>query len=587
MPGPAVHYLVNRQFSERLQGSSTAAVRDDGDTMANFPAAAALGSMGPDFLFFNTRDLSGPVADAVHTYIEVANFIEDFSQQLEELIPAPIMDALEAVEDLASNSVLFNEVSALVSEMQAVMDVLLATGQTFLISLADDTVDVFGLFKHPIQDNVPKNEWWWFDTLHYARTGRYAQALLQDSAAGTLERAYALGYLTHVAADTVGHPYVNMIVGGPFRTYGQRHKVVENFQDTWAWNHYRNTEFTRSALHTQFLLSGTPRMPTPLARFIVRNMENVYGNSFAATPSTNDVQDAYRLWYEWFRSTTETGMPPEPWTYSLSAELQEAWDQFKNNAGSIIDGYTDAVNAAGGAFSLFGLLAALVGLIVAGLLMAAALLDFIAGSLLTLGAAPVRALLAIVYQTLYSVYKQIRFATSLKGLAFPLREDLTRPEVAHAIHPQLPDIIGNTASSTQAQYPRLAFTLPAPLNLEDHLFHPAFIPAELISTTGAPDPYYKMSPDYYIDGPVSLIPPWLTVLQQGIQVAAAQQNSFRTESRRERLGNAVALSEALYQGDRAGRRVPDLNLDGDRGIGWPCNEIVHPVTNPVSSTDLQ
>lgn len=587
MPGPAIHYLVSRQFGDRLRASNSAQVRGDGDTMRDFPAVAALGSMGPDFLFFNTRDLASPVADAVHVFIEVADFIEDFSRELEALIPDPIMDALEAVENVADDSVLFTEVSELVSEMKAVIDVLLATGQTWLLNLADDTIDVFGLFAHPIQDNVPKSKWWWFDTLHYARTGTFAQALLRGSSAGTLERAYALGYLTHVAADSVGHPYVNMIVGGPFRTYGQRHKLVENFQDTWAWDRYMGVEFTRSRLHGQFLLSGTdPRMPTSLARFIAGNLRSVYGSDFAGIPSTDDIKDAYRLWYEWFRSTTETGLPPEPWTYSLTAELQEAWEQFESNAGSIIDGYNDAVNSAGGPTSLFGLLAALVGLIVAGLLLAAALIDFIAGSLVTIGAAPIRALLAITYQALYAVYKQIRFLTALKGLAFPLREDLTRVEVIHAIHPQSRDIIGNNAQTTQATYPRIEFNLAPPLNLEDHLFHPSFILRERASTTGAPDAYYKHPPSHYIDGDVAFSSEWIAMLQGGIDVARAQQGTFRTNTRQEQMGNAVVYSEAIYQGHRIGRAVPNLSLDGDRGISWPCNELVHPLTNPVSTVDL-
>lgn len=587
MPGPAVHYLVQERFRRRLIDARARDARDDGQTMATFPAAAALGSMGPDFLFFNTRDLASPVADAVDVFIDVANFIEDFSRELEALVPAPIMDALDAVSDLASNSVLLGEVSQLLSEMQSVIDVLTATGQSFLLNLADDTVDLFGLFKHPIQDQQPQNAWWWFDTLHYARTGRFTQSMLRSSAPGSLERSYALGYLTHFAADSVGHPYVNMIVGGPFRMHGQRHKVVENCQDTWAWNHYKSAEFTRSALHNEFLLmGGLPRMPSTLSRFIVRNLQDVYGSDFAAIPSTSDVENAYRLWYEWFRSTTETGLPPEPWTYSLSAELQEAWDQFTSNAGSILDAYNDAVNTAGSSFSLFGLFAALIGLIVAALALAGALIDFILGSLATLGAAPVRALLAITYNVLYGVYKQIRFVTALKGLAFPLREDLMRPELAHTVHPSLGDIIGTAATATQANYPAREVSLPSTIALEEHLLHPFFAPVEATRTTGAPNPYYGLPPSHYIDGSVGFDAAWIAQLQAGIDVAAAEAATFPNATQTERLGNATTFSEALHNGHRQGRAIPDLSLDGDRGVSWPCNTLVDPTANPVSTTDL-
>ena len=34
--------------------------------------------------------------------------------------------------------------------------------------------------------------------------------------------AYSLGYTTHYVTDVVGHPFVNQVVGGPWRLYWQR-----------------------------------------------------------------------------------------------------------------------------------------------------------------------------------------------------------------------------------------------------------------------------------------------------------------------------------------------------------------------------
>jgi hypothetical protein len=36
------------------------------------------------------------------------------------------------------------------------------------------------------------------------------------------------------------------------------------------------------------------------------------------------------------------------------------------------------------------------------------------------------------------------------------------------------------------------------------------------------------------------------------------------------LGNALMLTEELYDRIKSGRRVPDFNLDGDRGYGFLC-----------------
>jgi len=48
-------------------------------------------------------------------------------------------------------------------------------------------------------------------------------------------RAFAYGYLSHYVTDVVGHPFVNQVVGAPWRMYWQRHHLVENFIDAYVW----------------------------------------------------------------------------------------------------------------------------------------------------------------------------------------------------------------------------------------------------------------------------------------------------------------------------------------------------------------
>lgn len=588
MPGPAVHYLVAQDFRAAIRRTGGAAAIADLEAMLDHPEALAVGAMGPDFLFFNLEDLDPDVASAVRLFLEVTEFIEDLTKALEDLVPDPLMEALEAVDDLASNSVLFNEVEQTLNEMAAVIGVLSASVQSWLIALADDTFDVFGIFEHPIQDATPRGDWWWFDTLHYARTGKYTQALLQGSVPGSLLRSYSLGYLTHYGADIVGHPYVNMMVGGPFRTYGQRHKFVENFHDTWAWNLYRNQEFTRSRMHTALALSAhaNPRMPEGMARYIAQTIRHVYGDDFGTPPEPDHISSAYALFYRWLRSTTETGMPPEPWSYSLSAELQEAWEQFTDNAGAIVDVYTDAVNDLGGPTSIFGLLAALIGAIIAGFALVIALIDFVAGTLLTIAGAPVREFIAITYSILYSAYLHLRYVVALKGLAHPLRADLTKPEAIHTTHPLVADLNGGIPSMIQGTSPKIEFNLPAPLNLEDHLFVPTFIQRERESTTLAPDSYYAQPASYYIDGPVGQSAAALNQIFNGMDVADASDPAFRALMQVDSLGSAVEFCRTAWLRIQEGQDLPNLSLDGDRGIAWPCFDIRHPVANPLNVDDV-
>src|SRR5215471_18823951 len=49
-------------------------------------------------------------------------------------------------------------------------------------------------------------------------------------------KAYALGWMTHLATDVTGHPFVNEKSGGPYRTHWQRHHLVENHMDALVYD---------------------------------------------------------------------------------------------------------------------------------------------------------------------------------------------------------------------------------------------------------------------------------------------------------------------------------------------------------------
>ena len=53
--------------------------------------------------------------------------------------------------------------------------------------------------------------------------------------------AFAMGYMTHVATDTVAHSFVNAQCGGPYRDHPQRHHLIENHIDCLSdddkWRH--------------------------------------------------------------------------------------------------------------------------------------------------------------------------------------------------------------------------------------------------------------------------------------------------------------------------------------------------------------
>ena len=148
-----------------------------------------------------------------------------------------IRDSALAAFDEAANEII--EDSALLSEIQQTFDDLNRLLDGFLGTLTEmvkrfvSEFNLFDLVSHPYRDGVAAGEkWWWFDALHYRKTAQYATALLEQTRdMNSPLHLYALGYLTHVAADTVGHPYVNLFSGGPYRAQAQRHKTGENYQD--------------------------------------------------------------------------------------------------------------------------------------------------------------------------------------------------------------------------------------------------------------------------------------------------------------------------------------------------------------------
>src|SRR5688500_12140383 len=197
--------------------------------------------------------------------------------------------------------------------------------------------NLFDVLSHPYRDGASEGDWWWFDAMHYRKTGKFTEAMLEATRdMSSPNHLYALGYLTHVAADTVGHAYVNLYSGGPYRSQPQRHKTGENFQDVFNLLDETGVDFNYSKLHALYnfnydgMISATepaenPTMPFSLASFIAETLNRVYQEDDDADPdyakriTASDVDDTYRLWYRFMKNFTESGTLPPPVAYSLTA----------------------------------------------------------------------------------------------------------------------------------------------------------------------------------------------------------------------------------------------------------------------------
>lgn len=219
--------------------------------MEQHMAAANLGAIGPDLFFFSKEYPSFHVImEIAKTIKKIIGIIDDikapfewFNENIIEKIsdyrPGDLLDKIFDTQNKCKEyedqlELLETKTLDLFSAMKFTLKV---DGFVYVIDVIDDSENVpnvidavFRKFFEPeLQSNGDLNTWKWFDMLHYRETGTFAQNLWKVAKDGSdQQKAYTLGYLTHIATDVVGHAYVNTIVGGPYRTHIWRHVTVEN-----------------------------------------------------------------------------------------------------------------------------------------------------------------------------------------------------------------------------------------------------------------------------------------------------------------------------------------------------------------------
>ncbi|MBU2905556.1 zinc dependent phospholipase C family protein [Arenibacter algicola] len=614
MPGPAIHHLIAKELKQRIQSGN--GLGDDADyeklqelltKSENFPYLF-LGCQGPDFLFFNTKDWTGlPLGDAVKIYYEVYDAIDDIKETLKGLVPQPVIDALEALDAAADavveNSSTLTELEQLFGDMQQVVDGLLANLTEMIKKFITD-FNLYDLLEHPYRDGQTKGEWWWFDAMHYRKTGRFAQALVDKTSPDSPLHLYALGYLTHVTGDTVGHPFVNINSGGAYRTQSQRHKTGENFQDVFhMFQHTSGTDWNRSQLHAFYNFNFTgniapidaanpepdrnTQLPDDLADLIADTMNEIYNtgnmddNEYGRTISKGDVDAAYRLWYKWMRSATETGTLPEPIPYSLTEELEEVWETAMDNLGDIGDFLEDAADLAG-SFNILAIFIILAALIIAAVAAALALIDAVLGALTTLTVAGIRYAACLIYEHLYNAFQTFRLGVSFNGLAYPMTEHMNEVRFDQFKNTSFDDPFGFDSRDLKGSLPKLKVLLDGGgfldqlFHKEKHLVYPptSETASEPNAAIPGPDSYFQQDPLHYAFGNIPLDRKFIDFLTQLEGDEQKLKDYLATAIKEKRglptLGNAMDLTEELYDRLIKNKEIPEFNLDADRGYAYTC-----------------
>ena len=168
-----------------------------------------------------------------------------------------------------------------------------------------------------------------YEYLRWHRSGQFAQALWSNAQSNN-QKAFALGWMSHLAASVTGEPFVNNIVGGPYRTHWWRNRLASNFVDAWTFG------FFEESSNGQGFPSIEGDTPSPAyedwAPLYGANLQDEFDVGDLAHSVTNGIPDAVTAMSQG-ESTSGTpnllsqlaGQFPAEITTLIAAALEEAY----------------------------------------------------------------------------------------------------------------------------------------------------------------------------------------------------------------------------------------------------------------------
>jgi hypothetical protein len=615
MPGPIVHLIVQQHLESALRRLDNRPAGDLADLLRQDPCSpyAGFGSMGPDYLFFSTREYGDAIGDLVNFIFEVYDAIEpfiDFYETTIEPVKQAIEDAITALlpDDLVALINQIGDTGKLISET-----LITAVGATITAE-----VDLFYPFYPKMQQGAKESDWYWFDFLHYRRTGRFCSAMWQLADDDDLRR-YVLGYASHIGTDVVGHPYVNAIVGGPYRTHWHRHKLVENWIDAYARRHYSDLQATIACLnlgpedtyladniagsyYSRLCEFPDKKLPEKLGNMIAKAMELTYHDGVAPHPPLfghADLDSTYRLWLMWFERSTSLGqaLPPAPVPPPGSAAVTLISD-YASGVSSIWSGGGGGGGSGGGGFNVLAIFAAILDLLKKLFETLVYTITWIVTHAVDIVTLPIttaieviRYMLYQIQKAIYEIYDNARFAMVLGGYMFPDQRDLTKNPWGQAFINTTGAHLTGGGFASFINYPRKRqnYQLFGATSL--HLLYPLTL-LEQPFAEPAPLPFFGANPETFISGsfPINPVAELLPDCKKpyGAPGDYSATHSVDMDSwATGQLGNALSFSARLMA--QRLDDMPNFNLDGDRGYGFKTWRVegVDPEADPTMPPQIE
>ncbi len=621
MPAHATHMSILDLVIDRVHQIDP----DLGNLLCDNRDVAYLGSVAPDMYFLapdisdGQRDLMywlidmydtaiAPVVDLYENYIKpVEKALDEFTEPVDVVLDAVTCGALRDLGDDADD---------LVERAKQTM-------LTFLTELATNSVNLFQIFTPPIQEGKHEKEWFWFDMLHYRNTSDYVVKCVQSLPGPQAPKekyeiglAYAMGHLTHIAGDVTGHPYVNEIVGGPYRSHNRRHHIVENFIDVWTHDHYHHEELIGAKLHRKFtggeLLDtlGTLRAvaenalnPPDRLRDLFRYLEMAFQTTYGAVPhptrlsseylTDEDISMSYWLSLAFLKMSTDCVLPPIEAPYddlleeinNQMEDLNDAvgdrpeppdgpdmcWSFWDDDCDFSWDAFEDFVDFVKESIQYLG------ESIVWALNVLKELLELIYCTVVEALFLPIRALLWLIRHLLTELYNSFREALVVAGIALPSVDYLENSPLGA----KFTTALGTWESFKLFPHRQPPSSLIGGLLFPDdsHLVHPSTSGEHDLTMSG---PYLEgRRPTSFIEDAMRdqslldrFIQPPTPRKTWDVERDALQQDTSIGSA----VDYAVDLIFEVYGMWKDGNSIdlPNWNLDGDRGYGYKCWNTKYP-----------
>ena len=610
MPGPIVH-LQNIQnvprYLRELGGHEGRALaelleKDPCSPYANF------GAQGPDFLVFSLKEYGTPLDEFANFLFGVYDALEpfiDFYETVVEPVADAIDDAITAVDQA-----LFEGLFTQLGDTAALITGAL---QAQLAKIVTQNVDLFYGFYPKLQQGKPEDEWYWFDTWHYRRTGTLASTMWKLAQGDDDLMRYAVGYGSHIGADVAGHPFVNSIVGGPYRSHWHRHHLVENWIDAYARKGYPDSSRTKKCLgltskdtYVADAISGSyysrlcefpgGQLPGKLADLMVKAVDLTYdaapGRPVPPKLTAADFDSTYRLWLMWFERATSIGSakkptpvpPPGSATAALFTDYVSGFPTIGGGGGG----------GGGGGFSVFDIFAAILAFIEWLVKSIAYTIEWTLTHIVDILTLPVTEALGLVKWLLYQVqkgvwqvYEEGRFALVLGGYISPEPGDFSRTPWGTAFINTASAHLTGGPSPSFGNYPLKQESHGFFGPMEHHLTYPG-TPREFEATESAPLPFFGQNPDVILQGFHAYDPQVEDLYTAKEPYGTGPAFTHWTDSQTwagHQFGSIPAFTARLLSGHMDD--LPNFNLDADRGYGWKTWEPKKPdidVVNPVDTS---